>query len=93
MSVYVCGVQQGGQVVLPAIGAAACVLHWATPPPAPQAQYRVFSMMGGMGLISVPSSCSMRYLQAVHQEFGRVKLCSQVKGASKVFHPRVTILT
>ena len=27
-----------------------------------QAQYRPFSMMGGMGLISVPSSCSILYL-------------------------------
>jgi hypothetical protein len=26
------------------------------------AQYRLFSMTGGMGLISVPSSCSILYL-------------------------------
>ena len=45
-------------------------------------------MMGGMGLISVPNSCSMRYLQAAHQELGCVSLCSQVEGASKVFHSR-----
>ena len=38
----------------------------AGPPPAPrpaQAQYRLFSMTGGMGLISVPSSCSILYLR------------------------------
>ena len=30
-----------------------------------QLQYKSFSMMGGMGLISVPNSCSIRYLQEV----------------------------
>jgi len=31
-------------------------------------QYSDFSMVGGMGLISVPSSCSMRYLPQQTQQ-------------------------
>lgn len=45
-------------------------------------------MMGGMGLISVPNSCSMRYLQAARQELCCVGLVSQVGGASKVAPPK-----
>lgn len=35
------------------------------------AQYRSFSMVGGMGSISVPSSCSMRYLQSATEPPGQ----------------------
>ena len=71
------------------------------PPPPPQAQYRVFSMMGGMGLISVPNSCSMRYLQAARQELCCVSLVSQRReaggggrrGGSKVIPTWVTLPT
>jgi len=32
-----------------------------------QLQYKSFSMIGGMGLISVPNSCSIRYLHITHK--------------------------
>ena len=57
---------QGGAAAAAGGGARApCTARHA--PCTAYAQYRPFSMTGGMGLISVPSSCSILYLQAGRQ--------------------------